>query len=177
MLLDLVIALAKSHLVLVFSVGDTPIWAHSLSWQPSLRAFSWHSFVMSFLYQSRPTCTLVGSENLFMTPPSYHLLPSTPTLVDLLQCINLISCQDAMRYGTCVAWSLSGHSFQISGTTHLLLIGVDTFIVMVQGRSTACLEYWWLCEEIILTLIGFYLSSRTSVLSTMSVLKQCINSL
>jgi len=60
--LDLVITLAKSHLVLVFSVEDTPIWACSLSWQPSLRAFSQCSFMMSFLYWSQPTCTLVSLE-------------------------------------------------------------------------------------------------------------------
>src|SRR5882724_821219 len=36
LLLDLVIALAKSYLVLVFSVEDTPIRACSLSQQPSL---------------------------------------------------------------------------------------------------------------------------------------------
>ena len=66
-LLDLVIALAKFLLVLVFSVEDTCVQAHSLSWQPSLRAFHWWSFVTSFLYWSRPICSLVGSENPFLT--------------------------------------------------------------------------------------------------------------
>jgi len=64
LLLDLVITLAKSHLVLVFSVEDTPVWACSISWQPSLRAFS---FVTSFPYQSWPVCTLVRLENPFLT--------------------------------------------------------------------------------------------------------------
>ena len=52
---------------------------------------------------------------------------------------------------------LGGHSFHIGGTTHVLLIGMDPFIVMVQGRwkSTAFLEYWHNCEDIILTFIGF----------------------
>ena len=36
--LDLVVTLAKSYLVLIFSVEDTPIWVCSLSWQSSLRA-------------------------------------------------------------------------------------------------------------------------------------------
>jgi len=38
---------------------------------------------------------------------------------------------------------LSSHSFKIGGTTHLLLLGVDPFIVMAQGhwKSTAFLEY------------------------------------
>jgi len=48
MLLDLVITLAKSHLVLVFSVEDTLIQACSLSQQPFLRAFSQFSFMTSF---------------------------------------------------------------------------------------------------------------------------------
>src|SRR5882724_4782791 len=69
LLLDLVITLAKSHLVLVISVEDTPTQACSLSQQPSLRAFSQHSFMTSFLYQSQPICTLVGSENPFLTAP------------------------------------------------------------------------------------------------------------
>ena len=41
--------------------------------------------------------------------------------------------------------------------THLLLMAIDPFIVMVQGhwKSTAFLEYWRLCEEIVLMFIGF----------------------
>jgi len=77
-------------------------------------------------------------------------------------------------------WSVSGlsampgHSFRIGGTTHLLLLGVDPFIVMAQGRwkSTAFLEYWRLCEEIIPTFVSFSLTSQSSLLSTMSLFKQ-----
>ena len=71
---------------------------------------------------------------------------------------------------------LGGHSFCIGGTTHLLLIGVDPFIIMVQGRwkSTAFLEYWCNCEEIILTFIVFFLSYKSSVLASMSSFKQCL---
>jgi len=55
------------------------------------------------------------------------------------------------------AWASSnlgivkGHGFRIGGTTHLLLLGVDPFIVMVQGhwKSTT---FWRNCEEIIPTL-------------------------
>ena len=65
LLLDLVIALAKSYLVLVFSVEDTPLQAYSLSQQPSLRAFSQLSIVTSFLHWSQPIFSLVRSENLF----------------------------------------------------------------------------------------------------------------
>src|SRR5882672_1168037 len=70
--------------------------------------------------------------------------------------------------------TLSGHSFRIRGTMHLLLLGVDPFIVMAQGRwqSTAFLEYWQLCEEIIPTFIGFSMSSQSSLLSTMALFKQ-----
>jgi len=69
---------------------------------------------------------------------------------------------------------LSSHSFRSSGTTHLLLLGMDPFIVMAQGhwKLTAFLEYWCLCEEIIPTFIGFYLQSQVSLLSTMGLFKK-----
>jgi len=53
---------------------------------------------------------------------------------------------------------LSGHSFRIGGTTRMLLLGIDPFIIMAQGhwKSTAFLEYWRLCEEIIPTFISFF---------------------
>jgi len=69
---------------------------------------------------------------------------------------------------------LTGHSFHIGGTTHLLLMGVDPFIVMVQGRwkSTAFLEYWCRCEEIIPTFIGFSQASKPSIPTSMESFKQ-----
>jgi len=97
LLLNLVVTLAKSSLMLVFSVEDTPIWACSLSWQPSLRAFSWCSFLMSFLYQSWPICTLVGSENPFLTQQLHEnawyvtVTSHATTLILYLQCS--IQCQ------------------------------------------------------------------------------------
>ena len=68
---------------------------------------------------------------------------------------------------------MTGHSFRIGGTTHLLLIGVDPFVVMVQGRwkSLAFLEYWWNFEEIIPTMIGLSLDTRSSILSNMLTFK------
>ena len=71
---------------------------------------------------------------------------------------------------------LTHHSFCIGGTTHLLLMGVDPFIIMVQGhwKSVAFLEYWQSCEEIIPTFIDFSQSSKSSILSTMSAFKQCL---
>ena len=69
---------------------------------------------------------------------------------------------------------LTGHSFHIGSTTHLLLTGINPFIVMVQGRwkSTAFLEYWHRCEEIIPTFIGFSQASKTSILTSMASFKQ-----
>jgi len=74
---------------------------------------------------------------------------------------------------------LSGHRFRIEGTTHLLLLGMDPFIVMVQGhwKSAAFSEYWCLCEEIIPTLIGFLLQSQYFLISTMILFKQWLVSL
>ena len=72
LLLDLVVALAKFLLVLVFSLEDTLSQAHLLLQQPSSRAFPWQSFMTSFLYWSQPICNLVGSENLFLTDSSNH---------------------------------------------------------------------------------------------------------
>ena len=68
---------------------------------------------------------------------------------------------------------LNGHSFRIGGTTHLLLLGVDPFIVTVQGRwtSNAFLAYWCLCEKIIPLFIRFLLDSHASILNTMSVFR------
>ena len=54
-------------------------------------------------------------------------------------------------------WSVTGlnnvlgHSFRIGGTAFLLLLGVDPWIVMMQGRwsSQTFLTYWRRCEEIL----------------------------
>ena len=52
--------------------------------------------------------------------------------------------------------ALSGHSFRIGGTTHLLIHGVDPWIVMKQGcwSSNAFLLYWRNVEEILPLFIG-----------------------
>ena len=70
--------------------------------------------------------------------------------------------------------TLSGHSFRIGGTTHLLLLGINPFIVMAQGcwRSSAFLDYWIFCEEIIPTFFGLSLTSQSSLLSTKSLFIQ-----
>src|SRR5882724_7049858 len=66
-LLDLVVALTKFLLLFIFSLEETTVQAFSLSQQPSLRAFPRRLFIMSFLGQSRPSCSLVRSENPFLT--------------------------------------------------------------------------------------------------------------
>src|SRR5882724_672058 len=51
---------------------------------------------------------------------------------------------------------VKGHGFQIGGTTHLLLLGVNPWVVMVQGRwsSQSFFSYWCKCEEILPLFIG-----------------------
>jgi len=68
---------------------------------------------------------------------------------------------------------LTGHSFCIGRTTHLLLLGVDPFIVMVQGcwKSDAFLAYWCHCEEILPLFIGNALTSSSSIVLSMHLFK------
>src|SRR5882724_13479912 len=66
-LLDLVVALAKFLLLFIFSLEETTVQAFFLSWQPLLRAFPRCLFITSFLGRSQPSCSLVGSENPFLT--------------------------------------------------------------------------------------------------------------
>jgi len=71
-----------------------------------------------------------------------------------------LSCCNAI-WSTVALSPLQGHSFRIGATTHLLLLGVDPYIVTVQGcqSSSMFLLYWWNCEEIIPLFIGFSLES------------------
>jgi len=70
--------------------------------------------------------------------------------------------------------SVKGHGFRIGGTTHLLLLSVDPWIVMVQERwtSQSFLSYWCKCEEILPLFIGFLFQSHESILTTMSAFKK-----
>ena len=74
--------------------------------------------------------------------------------------------------------SVKGHAFHIGGTTHLLLLGIDPWVVMVQGRwsSQSFLTYWRKCEEILSLFIGFSFQSQESVLSTMCSFKSKLTS-
>ena len=82
---------------------------------------------------------------------------------------NKIWCEEGLS-------SIKGHGFCIGRTRHLLLIGVDPWIMMVQGHwsSQAFLSYWWKCEEILSLFIGFSFQSRDSILTTMSTFKNCL---
>ena len=68
-----------------------------------------------------------------------------------------------------------GHGFHIGGTMHLLLLGVNPWIVMVQGcwSSQAFLGYWQRCKKILSLFIGFSFQSCESILTTMST-KNCL---
>ncbi|KAK0217764.1 hypothetical protein IW262DRAFT_1449035 [Armillaria fumosa] len=63
-----------------------------------------------------------------------------------------------------------GHSFRIGGTTHWLLIGVDPWIVMRQGRwsSKAFLLYWRKVEEILPLFIGDAMDKAASLKESIS---------
>ncbi|KAJ6609289.1 hypothetical protein B0H10DRAFT_1718132, partial [Mycena sp. CBHHK59/15] len=62
---------------------------------------------------------------------------------------DFMECRNAIWLDTSLG-ALNGHGFCIGGTTHLLLHGVDPWIVMKPGRwsSAAFLLYWHNIEEI-----------------------------
>jgi len=72
--------------------------------------------------------------------------------------------------------ALNGHGFRIGGTTHLLLRGVDPWIVMKQGRwsSAAFLVYWRNVEEILPLFIGDSLDTFTSLKNSVTQLARSI---
>ena len=77
----------------------------------------------------------------------------------------------AMRFR---AWH-QFHLWQVTASgTHLLLLGVDLFIVMVQGQwtSDSFLLYWCHCEGILLLFIGSAMHSDSSILSMMCMFKK-----
>ncbi|KAJ7750779.1 hypothetical protein B0H16DRAFT_1318402, partial [Mycena metata] len=61
--------------------------------------------------------------------------------------------------------AINGHGFRIGGTTHLLLCGVDPWVIMKQGRwtSSAFLLYWRNIEEILPLFIGDSLDTFASL--------------
>ncbi|KAJ6459919.1 DNA breaking-rejoining enzyme [Mycena sanguinolenta] len=86
----------------------------------------------------------------------------------------LARCNDIWRESGMGA--LNGHGFRIGGTTHLLLHGVDPWVVMKQGRwtSAAFLLYWRNVEEILPLFIGDSLDTFQSLKSSVSQLAKMI---
>jgi hypothetical protein len=72
--------------------------------------------------------------------------------------------------------ALNGHGLRIGGTTHLLLHGVDPWIIIKQVRwtSTAFLLYWRNVEEILPLFIGDSLDTFTSLKASVSRLAKSI---
>ena len=70
--------------------------------------------------------------------------------------------------------SIKGHGFRIGWTTHLLLLGVDPWVAMVQGRwsSQSFLGYWCKCEEILPLFISSSFHSHDSIVSAMASFKK-----
>src|SRR5882672_1245804 len=67
-------------------------------------------------------------------PPSAHLFTfetESGSFAPMKRHWFLSRCNEI--WSNCGLEKLTGHSFRIGGTTHLLLMGVDPFIVMVQG--------------------------------------------
>jgi hypothetical protein len=66
-----------------------------------------------------------------------------------------------------------GHAFRIGGTTHLLLLGMDPFIVMTIGcwTSNTFLTYWYNCDEILALFVGFSLE-HPQTLSLKFIIRQ-----
>lgn len=105
-----------------------------------------------------PSCAQMSRHPSTLEPipqsrPMRRYLSSKPSLACTHPCAVIGSCHAAMQFGQafpCPPCKATHSGFV--GTTHLLLPGVDPFIVMVQGRrsSHASLAYWRRCEEIIL---------------------------
>ena len=70
--------------------------------------------------------------------------------------------------------TLTGHSLRIGGTTHLLALGIDPWVVMVIGRwtSTAFVLYWRKIENILPQFIGSAYDSVSLLSSRMSCICQ-----
>ncbi|KAJ7613011.1 DNA breaking-rejoining enzyme [Roridomyces roridus] len=70
--------------------------------------------------------------------------------------------------------ALNGHGFRIGGAMHLLLHGVDPWVVMKQGRwsSWAFLLYWRNVEEILPLFIGDSLDTFNSIKASINRLAQ-----
>jgi len=68
---------------------------------------------------------------------------------------------------------VKGHGFCIGSTMHLLLLGVNLWVVMAQGHWSLqlFLLYWCHCKEILALFIGFSFQTHKSISTTMSSFK------
>jgi hypothetical protein len=74
--------------------------------------------------------------------------------------------------------TLQGHGFRIGGTTHMLMLGIDPWIVMVIGRwsSSAFLLYWRKVEQILPDFMGEAFESAASLTARMSIVCRSLQS-
>ncbi|KAI0065325.1 hypothetical protein BV25DRAFT_1869020 [Artomyces pyxidatus] len=108
--------------------------------------------------------TIIITESLHGLDPysalEHHLFVNEPVPANTISGYAHLTRSDFMLrcntiWSTTGFSSLTGHSFRIGGTTHLLLSGVDPWVVMAQGRwtSKAFLSYWRKTELILPTFI------------------------
>jgi hypothetical protein len=73
---------------------------------------------------------------------------------------------------------IQGHGFRIGGTTHMLMLGIDPWIVMVVGRwsSSAFLLYWRKIEQILPDLVGEAFQATSSISSRMAIVCRSLQS-
>jgi len=114
--------------------------------------------------QCSPTTTLEHHLMSNSTIPTHALLFAFETGTDLWSLMSqtwfLWHCNGVWeKHGLS---SVQGHGFHIGGTTHLLLLGVDPWVVMFQRcwSSQSFLTYWCKCKEILTLFIGFSFQSQ-----------------
>ena len=137
------------------STGDWLTFTSSLDELDCIWAFENHLAVNCQVPLSAPLFAFYDANN----PASF----STLSRSDLMDRCNSIWKSAGL---SCT----SGHSFRIGGTTHLLIHGVDPWVIMKQGRwsSKAFLLYWRNIEDIIPLLIGDSLDKFSSIKSSIA---------
>jgi len=98
---------------------------------------------------------LGSNSSLPLSAPSFYFETSQGTWSPMKFKWFLVHCDKIWKQED--LGSIIGHGFRIGGTTHLSLLGIDLWIVMVQGRwsSQSFLSYWRKCKEILLLFISF----------------------
>ena len=111
------------------------------------------------------------NQNLPVSAPLFAFETADNSWVPMKRSWFMDRCNDT--WATSLIPKLTGHSFCIGGTTHHLLLGINPFIVMVQGRwkSDAFLSYWKNCKQILPLFISSTLGSPDAIISTMNLFK------